>query len=308
MEKWFEPLKRAIELSLAKPDGNMAYWDETLDSFPSVPNSRTIIGNKAITITSDTNLDEFTLNQIDSNLRKLIPWRKGPYRVFNTLIDSEWRSDMKWERVLPNIMPLKGKKVLDIGCGNGYHMFRMAEEGADLVIGADPTMLFYAQFMAINKYAKKDNIFLLPIGYEAFPEEMNTFDTLFAMGVLYHRKSPFEFLKTMKTLLKPGGELVLETLAIDGDENTVMVPQDRYACMKNVWFIPSPDAMVKWMKRLGYKDVQFCGSKVTTIDEQRYTEWMPGKSLIHFLDKNNLNLTIEGLPAPNRAIFTAVSP
>lgn len=304
MEKWINPLNHAIETALKKPDGNMPFWDKTLEELPIVENCKLIKNEKAITIISDDNNGDYS-KRIEDILKKLIPWRKGPFKIFNTYIDSEWRSDMKWDRVLPNIKPLKGKNVLDIGCGNGYHMFRMAEEGADLVIGVDPTMLFYTQFMAINKYVQRDNVFLLPLGFEDLPSDINVFDTVFAMGVLYHRKSPFEFLKSLKSFLKPCGELVLETLIVDGDENTVMVPQDRYASMKNVWFLPSAKAMIKWLKRIGFTSVKFCGSQITTTEEQRCTQWMLGKSLSDFLDANNKLLTIEGLPAPNRGIFIA---
>ncbi|PMC22346.1 tRNA 5-methoxyuridine(34)/uridine 5-oxyacetic acid(34) synthase CmoB, partial [Klebsiella aerogenes] len=44
------------------------------------------------------------------------------------------------------------------------------------------------------------------------------------MGVLYHRRSPLDHLWQLKDQLAPGGELVLETLVIEGDENTVLVP------------------------------------------------------------------------------------
>ena len=45
------------------------------------------------------------------------------------------------------------------------------------------------------------------------------------MGVLYHRASPFDCLLQLKNQLTKGGELILETLVVDGDENTVLVPK-----------------------------------------------------------------------------------
>ena len=53
------------------------------------------------------------------------------------------------------------------------------------------------------------------------------------MGVLYHRKDPINHLEHLKRWVKPGGQLVLETLVVDGDETTCLVPPDRYARMNN---------------------------------------------------------------------------
>ena len=56
------------------------------------------------------------------------------------------------------------------------------------------------------------------------------------MGVLYHRRSPIDHLLELKGCLQTGGELVLETLVIDGGLGEVLVPENRYAKMRNVWF------------------------------------------------------------------------
>lgn len=83
------------------------------------------------------------------------------------------------------------------------------------------------------------NIGYVNIGVEQLPL-IKAFDTVFSMGVLYHRKSPIEFLQQLKSQLRPGGELMLETLVVEGDENTVLMTGDRYAQMRNVWFYPPP--------------------------------------------------------------------
>ncbi|MEW8068099.1 MAG: DUF1698 domain-containing protein, partial [Candidatus Thiodiazotropha endolucinida] len=43
----------------------------------------------------------------------------------------------------------------------------------------------------------------------------------------------------------------------------------------------------------------------TTIEEQRATEWMRFESLADYLDPADRSLTIEGYPAPRRAVFVA---
>jgi tRNA (mo5U34)-methyltransferase len=112
----------------------------------------------------------------------------------------------------------------------------------------------------------------------------------------------------LKGCLRQGGELVLETLVIEGGADEVLVPEDRYAQMRNVWFIPSCLALEGWLKRCGYRHVRLIETTKTTSEEQRSTDWMRFQSLTDFLDPENPSLTVEGLPAPRRAIFLAESP
>ncbi|MCF1540680.1 DUF1698 domain-containing protein, partial [Escherichia coli] len=78
------------------------------------------------------------------------------------------------------------------GCGNGYHMWRMLGEGAYQVMGIDPSELFLIQFEAVRKLMANDQrIHLVPLGIEQLPE-LQAFDTVFSMGVLYHRRSPLD--------------------------------------------------------------------------------------------------------------------
>ena len=143
--------------------------------------------------------------------------------MFGASIDTEWRSDWKWDRLKNHIEPLSGRKVLDIGCGSGYHCWRMRGAGAELVIGIDPTPLFIVQFFALQKYIQDHHVTVLPMGIEHLPEKLRFFDTVFSMGVLYHRRSPFDHLIELRDCLVSGGELILETLVIDGDEGQVLV-------------------------------------------------------------------------------------
>ncbi|MBK1770101.1 MAG: tRNA 5-methoxyuridine(34)/uridine 5-oxyacetic acid(34) synthase CmoB, partial [Escherichia coli] len=183
-------------------------------------------------------------------------WRKGPFSLYGVNIDTEWRSDWKWDRVLPHLSDLTGRTILDVGCGSGYHMWRMIGAGAHLAVGIDPTQLFLCQFEAVRKLLGNDQrAHLLPLGIEQLPA-LKAFDTVFSMGVLYHRRSPLEHLWQLKDQLVNEGELVLETLVIDGDENTVLVPGDRYAQMRNVYFIPSALALKNWLKKCGFVDIR----------------------------------------------------
>ncbi len=245
---------------------------------------------------------------IETLLRNLMPWRKGPYSLYGTEIDTEWRSDWKWDRVLPHISPLTGRTILDVGCGSGYHMWRMLGAGAQMVVGIDPMQLFLCQFEAVRKLLGDDRrAHLLPLGIEQLPA-LQAFDTVFSMGVLYHRRSPLDHLLQLKNQLVSDGELVLETLVIEGDEHAVLVPGERYAQMRNVYFIPSAAALKSWLEKCGFVDVRIADYAVTSVDEQRRTSWMTSESLAEFLDPEDPAKTVEGYPAPLRAVLVARKP
>ncbi len=245
--------------------------------------------------------------QLKSVLKQFDPWRKGPYDIFGIKLESEWRSDYKWDRLKDFISPLKNRCVLDVGCGNGYHLWRMKGCGAKDVYGIDPCLPYLFQFKSIFSLLENmSGIHYFPMGLEDMPHDLPIFDTVFSMGVIYHQKSPFEHLLHLHELLKPNGELVLETLVVSGDENTVLTPMSRYARMGNVWFIPSVPAAINWLKKIGFKDIKALETTPTDEKEQhRSEEWGCTQSLSDFLDPKDPSKTIEGYEAPKRAIIIA---
>ncbi|VFP83246.1 tRNA U34 carboxymethyltransferase [Candidatus Erwinia haradaeae] len=240
-------------------------------------------------------------------LRILMPWRKGPFVLYGITIDSEWRSELKWERVLPHISPLSGRIVLDVGCSSGYYMWRILGHGAHLVVGVDPVPIFLYQFEAVRKLLGNDQrAHVIPLSIEQIPA-LHAFDTIFSMGILCHRRSPLDHLCQLRSQLVRGGELVLETLVIQGDAQRVLVPQKSYAKMRNIYFIPSSQALKNWIEKCGFCNVRIVNHSITTVDEQRCTNWMPRESLSSFLDQKDSTKTIEGYPAPQRAVFIATA-
>jgi len=303
---WEEALPQQINAGLDPARyGNMAKWQEAINNLPEVNASSIDLNCSAIAIGQPGDIDTQQQAHFKQQLMQLHPWRKGPFSLFGLYIDTEWRSDWKWDRLKNKISNLKGRHVLDVGCGNGYHCWRMASEGATSVTGIDPTAVFNMQFQAIQKYIKSDNVMVLPAGIDDLPKKLESFDTVFSMGVLYHRRSPVDHIKQLMDCLVSGGELVLETLIIDGDINTVLVPEDRYASMRNVWFIPSTDMLIRWAERCGLKNIRIVDINQTSIEEQRATDWMTFHSLKDFLDPNDTSKTMEGYPAPRRATLIA---
>jgi len=284
--------------------GEFKHWQKTLDALPTQEAQSVVDIVNTVKVGELGDLDQGQFKRLENLMKKFKPWRKGPYHIHGLHIDTEWRSDFKWDRLAEHISDLSGKYVLDIGCGSGYHLWRMRGAGAKFVVGIDPTQLFLMQFNAVKHFINDDQVHLLPLGVEQLPE-LKAFDTVFAMGVLYHRRSPIDFIYQLKSQLVKGGELVLETLIVDGDENTVLVPGERYAKMRNVWFLPSEKAMCAWLERCGFSNVRVVNTDITALDEQRKTEWIDTESLQDFLDPNDNSKTIEGYPAPKRAIFIA---
>jgi tRNA (mo5U34)-methyltransferase len=309
LDRWAQQLEQQIAKGLdQKRYGDLPRWLQALDELPPVQADAIHLNSVRVGASSVNPLPTAIAQQLRTNLSKLHPWRKGPFDLFGVHIDTEWRSDWKWDRLQKQIDSLQGRRVLDVGCGSGYHCWRMLGDGAKEVIGIDPTPLFVVQFWALQKYLQQDNAWVLPLPMEQVPAKLQAFDTVFSMGVLYHRRSPLDHLQELKDCLRPGGQLVLETLVIEGALGDTLLPEGRYARMGNVWFLPSTDTLLSWLRKLGFVDAQLVDVCVTTPEEQRSTEWMTFHSLANFLDPEDTSKTIEGYPAPRRAIVTARLP
>ena len=303
---WSEQLPAQIEAGLSRQRyGDLARWLQALAALPDLQVDHVELTGASVGANSDQQPSADQLAQLETALRGLHPWRKGPFELFGLHIDTEWRSDWKWQRLHKAIAPLTGRRVLDVGCGSGYHCWRMLGDGAAEVIGIDPTPLFVVQFWALQKYLQQRNIWVLPAGIEQVPAKLKAFDTVFSMGVLYHRRSPMDHLMELRDCLRPGGELVLETLVIEGGPGATLVPAGRYARMGNVWFLPSTDTLLGWLAKVGFDNPAVVDVTVTSTEEQRSTDWMTFHSLKDFLDPNDPSKSIEGYPAPTRAIVTA---
>lgn len=303
LRPWAEQLPTRMQARLSG-HGDMAKWQAALARLPDLPAGNIRLDHDRVGIHGDAPLAAPLRQTLIDALMELHPWRKGPFQLHDVVIDTEWRSDWKWQRVAPHLAPLRGRRVLDIGCGNGYHAWRAAGAGASLVVGIDPTLVFVQQYWAMRRYLGDHNVWVLPAGIEDLAPAP-AFDTVFSMGVLYHRRSPIDHLSELKGFLRPGGELVLETLVVEGDQNTVFLPPGRYARMRNVWFLPSAAALSGWLARAGFRDIRCVDLSPTTTEEQRPTDWMRFESLPQALDPARPGTTIEGHPGPRRATLIA---
>ena len=285
--------------------GNFLKYRTVVDQLPKLSPSQVSLDSRAVTAGAGDDLVPGDRERLLTGLQGLCPWRKGPFELFGIPVDAEWQSWMKWERLAPHLPELRGKKILDIGSSNGYYMFRLAARKPLFVLGLEPQSTFYCQYLAVQKYVNQANVFCLPAPYHLLPPMNGYFDLILCMGILYHRKSPVEMLSQVRDTLSPGGTLVLENLVLEGRANQCLFPHDRYAKMRNVFFIPDLAAMESWLFRAGFKDVRCVDVCPTTLDEQRKTDWIQTESLADFLDPDDASKTVEGYPAPVRAIFLA---
>lgn len=305
-EAFTEALTRRTD---PKRHGDLPRWLATLADLPDSRASHIDLNQDALKIGEHSDLNHEELKQLNTCLKQMSPWRKGPFNFFGTHINTEWRSDWKWQRIAPHISNLSGRRVLDVGCGTGYHGWRMLGAGAEYVMGIDPSVRFAMQFAIAQKYIQSEQFDFLPIGIEDMPQDIEHFDTVFSMGILYHRRDPIEHLSELKAALKPKGELVLETLIVDEDfdglVDGIFKPADRYAQMRNVWSLASVSHLINLLTELGFSNIECVDINTTSTEEQRSTEWMTFHSLEQYLDPEDQSKTIEGHPAPKRATIVA---
>jgi len=280
--------------------GDLPRWQAALEQLPSV-GTRALLDRAAPELGAEVD-DQAALKEC---LMILHPWRKGPLCLGGLRIDTEWRSDWKWQRLAPHV-DLRGARILDIGCGNGYYGWRMLGAGADLVLGIDPTWVFVMQWLACRYFAGDLPNYVLPLAVEDLPEHGSRFDYLFSMGVLYHRREPVAHLRRLRRLLQAPATLVLESLVLPaGREGDLLLPQERYARMRNVWAVPGTERLLGWVKEAGFREGRLIDLSRTTNEEQRSTDWMRFESLQQALDPADPERTVEGLPAPVRAVVIA---
>lgn len=301
---WADSLRKQSEEALL-PDkhGKLSHWIAAWNQLPVASDAKIDASGDYVTVHGSISAEEE--HSLRETLMQLHPWRKGPFNFFGMPIDTEWRSNLKWDRVAAGV-DFRERLVLDVGCGNGYYGWRMLNAGAKMVLGLDPMPMYLMQFECVRRYASDDvSHFVLPLTDAAIPERLHLFDVAVSMGVLYHRTSPIDHLQSLWESLRPRGTLVLETLIIESESETVLVPEDRYAKMRNVWFIPSVPMLIRWVLRTGFRDIQVLDVSSTTSTEQRRTEWMTFESLSDFLHPEDATRTIEGHPGPRRALLTA---
>jgi len=280
---------------------NIVPYQEAIKALPEFSSVKVIMGDRVtVEIQETTSKEEEQIKQIALLMK---PWRKGPFQINDLFIDSEWQSQIKYNLLEPHF-DLKDKIVGDIGCNNGYYLFRMLAQNPKKLIGFDPSAIYYSQFQFLDHFIDSKIVYEL-LGVEHVEFYEHKFDTLFCLGVLYHRSDPVAMLKSLFKGLNKGGELILDTFMIDGEEEICLTPKDRYSKIPNIYFVPTVNALKNWCLRAGFESVEVLETMITHPHEQRKTEWIDTQSLEDFLDPNDPTKTVEGYPAPKRVYIKA---
>jgi tRNA (mo5U34)-methyltransferase len=305
--QWLEPLRNLVEerLQFQQRDRKCRIYSDLLASVPQIRAQLLDLESDRVEIGSPAEISEAQKEGIELALFGLRPWRKGPFRIFGIDLDTEWVSYLKWKRLERHLAPMRGRKILDIGSSSGYYLFRMKHHDPALLLGLEPYATFYYQFRFLSALTGLERIHTLPLKFEELPPMPDFFDTVFHMGVLYHVRSPLNTLTALRRTLRRGGELVLETLVIPGEEDVALTPRSRYAKMNNVFFLPTVKCLECWLERTGFTNIRCVDVTRTTEAEQRKTAWIQTESLADFLHPEDSMRTIEGYPAPRRALMLA---
>jgi tRNA (mo5U34)-methyltransferase len=284
---------------------NLDLYRQAIESAPHIEVDSKIYDQPAVTFKTKLPLDELTSSQLRRSLEALVPWKKGPFSLFDIEIDSEWRSHLKWERLLPSIKSLEGQRIADIGCHNGYFMYRMLHENPAFVVGFEPVARHLLTFELLQSYAKEDRLYFELLGAEHIHLYEKFFDRVFCLGILYHHTDPMDLLRKIHTSLNTGGQVIIDCQGIEGDQPIALMPQSRYASAKGIWWLPTKTCLIHWLRRAKFRDINLFYAEKLDSNEQRSTPWAPVASLSSFLDPSDPSLTVEGYPAPWRFYVTA---
>ncbi len=287
-----------------KKDKRIENWTSLLSKIPSLENAKTDLLSGVNIKGNCSGADEETIENL---LFELLPWRKGPFVINNTFIDSEWRSNLKWDRFLELDLDLKDKTILDVGSGNGYYAFRMLGQEAEAILCLEPNLTHFSQFLAINHFIQTTKIRMLPERLETLGMKDTHFDIVFSMGLLYHQRDPSNHLNYLRNRLKEEGQLVIETIVASNEYEDYLEPKGPYASMPNVHFIHTDKGFRDLATKEGLKVVRNSTEVQTTLNEQRQTKWMPFKSYDSAVLETNQDITVENFSAPKRKFYVLES-
>eukprot|EP00558_Chaetoceros_sp_UNC1202_P000761 CAMPEP_0197256090 /NCGR_PEP_ID=MMETSP1429-20130617/74180_1 /TAXON_ID=49237 /ORGANISM="Chaetoceros sp., Strain UNC1202" /LENGTH=272 /DNA_ID=CAMNT_0042719555 /DNA_START=9 /DNA_END=827 /DNA_ORIENTATION=+ len=259
-----------------------------------------IVNQDELTIGTPDELSDEQMEVFQKCIHALKPWKKGPLNLFGTHIDSEWRSDMKWARLQRGIPDLEDMVVCDLGCGNGYFMYRMLEYSPKLVVGIDPNLHAWLEFSLFQRVSGVTNLKFEYLRGDIMSSLPGMFDVVFCLGVLYHTPDPIGMLKDIHKSMKGKSTLIVDCQGIDGDDDIALFPKKRYTNMRGVYFLPTMSCLQNWLRRANFTNIEVIFSEELSTEEQRTTDWAPLRSLQESLDPEDTSKTVEGYPRAHR--------
>jgi tRNA (mo5U34)-methyltransferase len=288
--------------NLKRASKNIGGPAKFLRELPDVKTGFFIRDNSVFQIGKADDLKGENLKKMNDCLTMMRPWKKGPLNLFGTDIETEWRSDWKWKRLVEHIDSLDQHVVCDLGCANGYFMFRMLHDfDPALIVGIDPNHKAWLEFQCFQKFVQSDKLVLEVMDGDCMDKLVGMFDTVFCLGVLYHTTDPISMLRKIYTSMKAGGQLVVDCQGIPGDDPVALFPKTRYTNAKGFWFLPTITTLKNWLTRTNFGKIEVFYSELLSTEEQHANpDWANMTSLHEGLDPNDSTKTKEGYPAPHR--------
>lgn len=137
-----------------------------------------------------------------------IPYKLGTQEYFKYYDKlREDIEDLKFSYKMHEYKKSAGKKVLDVGCGNGYILSKYAKEGAK-VFGIDITSTAVSLCRRRFKFLGIKGDFR-EASAEKLPFKDKTFDYVCSMGVLHHVANTEKAVKEIFRVTKPGGRVII---------------------------------------------------------------------------------------------------
>ncbi len=135
------------------------------------------------------------------------PGSRAFFEAFDALREAEHVEPYPFSNRMHGYESSAGKRVLDVGCGNGYVLAHYARNGGK-VHGIDLTETALRLSRRRFELAGLEGAFRLTDG-EAVPYPDGHFDIVCAMGVLHHIEEPRPMVAEIYRVLKPGGRIIL---------------------------------------------------------------------------------------------------
>jgi 2-polyprenyl-6-hydroxyphenyl methylase/3-demethylubiquinone-9 3-methyltransferase len=167
---------------------------------------------------------------------------------------------------------LKGKRVLDVGCGGGILSESMSEKGAD-VIGIDlgEKALKVAKLHQLESGSQVD--YQLIAVEELASQQPESFDVVTCMEMLEHVPDPAAIIDDCARLVKPGGSVFFSTInrnpkaylfAVIGAEYVLnMLPKGTHAYEKFI----KPSELSAWARQAGLNVEQLKGMSYNPLTQ-----------------------------------------
>jgi len=165
---------------------------------------------------------------------------------------------------------LKGKKVLDVGCADGFFSFEFWRRGADKVVGLDA---YKSDFFILAKEKLNSNVeyYLMDV-YDLSPTKVGYFDFVFCGSLLIHLSDPFKALVNIRSVIKKG-EFILCTPIYNNPllhffrifrrkiAFALLIPgQQPGKGNVSAYWLPTADCVVEMMYKSGFDKVEKQGT------------------------------------------------